>query len=95
LLIDQSRDWHPFYLGKAENIHKRINEHCLQEKHKKTFSLKLKHRQYLLENSKLSVSAFTLNNLELKFNDKSALQFVLTNLEKEMRKKINPWIGKQ
>ena len=27
--------------------------------------------------------------------NKPSIQFILTNLESELRKEINPWIGKQ
>ncbi len=86
--------WNPFYIGKSEKLSDRINQHCF-EKNKicKTSSLKLKHRVDLINNAKFRVTYFQLEN-DMKAN-KHILQFIITNLENELRQKLNPWIGKK
>lgn len=83
-----------FYLGKSEKLLSRIKEHCLHDIDKATYGLKLKEEEYLYQ-SKITVSYFALNDIEKFKPNKEVLQFVITNLEKELRMNLKPWIGKQ
>ncbi len=91
--FDKCNKWYPLYIGKAEKLSNRINEHCFQDFNKTTYGLKLKHRKSLLENSKIRFSYYRITDKKL--FDKNAIQFVMTNLEREIRNDIKPWIGKQ
>lgn len=84
---------YPFYLGKAENIQKRINEHFFHNIDNPTYSLKLKHKTDLLKSALFYYSYFEINMTDVQI--KPSIQFIITNLESELRKEINPWIGKQ
>lgn len=90
---DGKKEWHPFYIGKAEKLYNRINEHCFQESNKTTYGLKLIHRKNLLENADISFNYYPIPNPCGK--DKAAIQFLMTNLERSLREKLSPWIGKQ
>jgi hypothetical protein len=87
--------WKSFYIGKAEKLSNRINEHCFQEKEKTTYGLKLMHRTELLGQAKFRYSYYKITDDKELHKDKHAIQFVMTNLEREIRNEINPWIGKQ
>jgi hypothetical protein len=84
---------YPFYLGKAEDIQKRINEHFFHNIENPTYSLKLKHKTDLIKSALFYYSFFEINMTV--GQNKPSIQFILTNLESELRKEINPWIGKQ
>jgi len=91
--FDNHKKWYPFYIGKTEKLSNRINEHCFQESAKTTYGLKLSHRKELILNAKFCFSYFRIT--DDKTLNKNAIQFVMTNLEREIRNKIKPWIGKQ
>ena len=91
--FDGKEKWYPFYIGKSEKLSKRINEHCFQDRDKTTYGLKLKNRNSLLENAKFGFSYYRVT--QDKTLDKNVIQFVMTNLEREIRNEINPWVGKQ
>jgi translation elongation factor EF-G len=98
LIIDKNKhnkagEWHPLYIGKSEKLIDRISEHCYQGADKTTYSLKLSHRKSLLSNAEISYNYYSVGT-EKEYN-KAVLQFVITNLESEIRKEIKPWIGKQ
>lgn len=82
------------YLGKSEKLSSRIHEHCFHDKKKTTYGLKLAHRKELLK-SKITVSYFALDDISDYTENKEVLQFIITNLEKSLRKELKPWIGKQ
>lgn len=92
---DDSRDVFDFYIGKSEKLDYRIKEHCFQDKNKTTYGLKLAHRNKLLKSAKFLVSYFEVKEPKINKEDKDILQFIITNLEKELRREFNPWVGKQ
>jgi len=47
--FEKINKWYPLYIGKTENLLKRINEHCFQDLDKTTYSMKLRHRKKLLK----------------------------------------------
>lgn len=87
--------WNNFYIGKSENLKKRVNEHCFHELNCTTYSLKLKTRSELIETCNFSLAYYELKNIDPFLNNKEIVQFVITNLERELRKEIKPWVGKQ
>lgn len=85
--------WYPFYIGKAENLGSRINEHINHKGDNATYGLKLKDRKFFNpQNIKYSYWEFPE---DLENSPKDIKQFLLRHLEKELREKIKPWIGKQ
>lgn len=80
------------YIGKSEKLSSRIRQHCFQERNKTTYGLKLLNRNNLLKKVKIKVGYYELN---VKNTNKHIIQFIITNLERELREEFNPWIGKQ
>lgn len=78
--------WIPLYLGKSRNIARRVQEHVLKELEKKTFAMKLKARQ-------------NLHNLDFRVRAiKTEVQnydMLVPYMERRLRDKINPIVGKQ
>ena len=94
--IEGNDVWYPFYIGKSEKLQSRISEHCFQERHKTTYSLKLRCHSDLITQAKFRFSYYEIApNIPDNVLVKSALQYIITNLEKELREKLSPWIGKQ
>ncbi len=81
-------DWIELYLGKCENIHRRIVEHIFLEGHKQTYALKLKARIKKLEKQQFRVKWFCFGQI----NEYHTISSIL---ESEIRKRINPIIGRQ
>lgn len=94
-LQKESREVFDFYIGKSEKLSYRIKEHCFQKITSTTYGMKLEHQKYLIENATLSVSFFEVSNKLIDVKQKPIIQFVITNLEKKLRERYNPWIGKQ
>lgn len=87
-------EWNPFYIGKSEKLSDRINQHRYETNRiSKTSGLKLNHRKKLIESADFRISFFEFQNLQK--SDKHIIQFVITNLEKSLRTKLKPWVGKQ
>lgn len=84
-----------FYIGKSEKLTSRIKEHCFLKTDSSTYSLKLKYQKYLLQFVDVYVSYFEITNKNIDDLDKPIIQFIITNLEKELRERYNPWVGKQ
>ena len=84
---------YPFYIGKSEKLGNRIKEHITYEKTASTFSLKLKGRDFFDEKN-ITFSYWKLPD-ELDNCTKEIKQFIITQIERELRNKLNPWIGKQ
>lgn len=78
----------PFYLGKSENIKKRIITHITGSNESTTYSLKTKSRPNLIQNIN-----FRLGTLSLDINTSG--YFCIELLEKNVRELLNPIIGKQ
>lgn len=96
-ITDKSNEkWYPFYIGKSEKLYSRINEHCFHQANKTTYGLKLGCRTELLKQAQFRFSFYEVANRSPEnVKLKSALQFIITNLEKELRDELKPWIGKQ
>lgn len=84
---------YPLYIGKSEELLSRVNEHCFQPIEKTTYSLKLCHRHEIIEVADFSFGYYELNMQESFKNH--LYQFVLVNLERELRLIHKPLIGKQ
>lgn len=89
----QNVEWIPFYIGKSEKIGKRIWEHLNHQKNHATYGLKLNDRVDFKLKNEIKVGYWLLpvdekTPVEIK-------QYIITNFEKDLRKKLNPWIGKQ
>lgn len=78
----------PFYLGKAKDIKKRVNEHIFDSETSQTYSMKLGGRTEFLKDFK-----FKLGYLYLDVNSDS--YFAIEIIEKYLRGRIHPIIGKQ
>jgi hypothetical protein len=83
----------PFYLGKSEKVGKRIWEHLHHHKNHTTYGLKLKERDTFKLKNEIKIGYWLLP-VDEKIPNKIK-QFIITNFESEIRKKLNPWIGKQ
>jgi hypothetical protein len=79
-------EWIPFYIGKSRFVGKRVNEHILQPSEKSTFSMKLKSTN-TLHGNRFRVSWLPVN---VKNYD-----MIVPNLERLMRNRFNPIVGKQ
>lgn len=84
---------YPLYIGKSEELLSRVSEHCFQPIDKTTYSLKMSHRAEIIEVAKFSFGVYELN-MEGTFKN-HLFQFVLVNLERELRNIYHPLIGKQ
>lgn len=80
------REWIPLYIGKSKNVGKRILEHLYLKLNRNTFALKLYERQYLhLEYFKVSTIKIDVKNYDQ----------IMPIVEKTLRDRINPIIGRQ
>lgn len=80
------KPWMPMYLGKSKNVSKRIIEHVTLGRPVSTYAMKLKMRnnpRFL--DWRLSVIELQVKNYE----------FVVNSLERLLRDRLNPLIGKQ
>ncbi len=85
--------WFPFYIGKSENLGKRVNEHLSHHSQHATYGLKLKDRTEFLRNNKIEVGFWKLPEMESV--PREIKQFIITNLEFILRDKMKPLVGKQ
>ncbi len=85
--------WHPLYIGKSEELLSRVTEHCFQPIDKTTYSLKMSHRKEIIEVADFSFGSYELNMTESFPN--YLFQFLLVNIERELRARHKPLIGKQ
>ena len=79
-------DWIPLYLGKSKNISKRVFEHVFLGLDKPTFALKLASR------SNLNNHRFRLSCIEVRVENYDTIMPIL---EKSLRNRLNPIIGRQ
>ncbi|MCL7765065.1 hypothetical protein MPF19_16700 [Polaribacter sp. Z014] len=82
-----------FYIGKSEKLGARIKEHITHKGKTATYSLKLEGRASFNKEN-ISFSYWELP-IELANCTKEIKQFIITQIETELRNKLNPWIGKQ
>ena len=78
-------EWIPFYLGKSECLHTRINQHIFQDENQRTFAMKLYARKNLYG------LKFRVSTLEV--NAQNYYKMILPYLETHFRNKLNPIIG--
>lgn len=83
---DFDEQWLPIYIGKSKNVYKRISEHIDLLPTKNTYAMKLKHRinLYGLE-FRISIIEVNVKNYD----------FIVPHIERSLREKYNPLIGKQ
>lgn len=79
-------DWIPLYIGKSKNISKRVWEHIHLGLQQPTFALKLKHREHLLNDT------FRLSTVRI---DVENYYWIMPVLERSLRDKVNPIVGRQ
>lgn len=81
-----NEQWLPIYIGKNKDVYKRIIEHIDLSPKKNTYAMKLRHRENLhgLE-FRVSIIAFDVKNYD----------FIIPHIERSLRDKYNPIIGKQ
>lgn len=84
-------DYLPFYLGKSENIKSRVIQHIDLKGNKTTYALKLK--AICKDQENIGQNQFFVSQLRFPFSDES--YFLLDIVEKELRNRLNPIIGKQ
>jgi hypothetical protein len=82
-----------FYIGKSEKLGSRIREHITHGKTVSTYGLKLKERVYFNKQN-ITFSYWELPE-ELERCTKEIKQFIITQIESELREQWNPWVGKQ
>lgn len=80
------KQWLPIYIGKNKDVYKRIREHINLSPAKNTYAMKLKHR------SNLHDLQFRVSVLEI---DVINYDFIVPHIERILRDKYNPLIGKQ
>ena len=78
--------WLPIYIGKNKDIYKRIGEHIDLSPKKNTYAMKLKHR------CNLHGLEFRVSIIEV---DVTNYSFIVPHIERSLREKYHPIIGKQ
>lgn len=79
-------DYIPMYIGKSKKIKGRVYDHIFKDINKNTFALKLKARENIKnETFRLSFLKIDTNNYD----------WIVPVIERTLRNKINPIIGKQ
>ena len=79
-------EWIPLYVGKSENIGKRIKDHFCLKNESTTYALKLNSRKSIIN------TAFRLSVIEIKTD---YYDLVVHKIEHILRKRYNPIVGKQ
>ncbi|MUV04599.1 hypothetical protein GN157_12855 [Flavobacterium rakeshii] len=80
------KQWLPLYIGKNKDIYKRILEHINLSTDKNTYAMKLKHRK------NLHGLQFRVSVIEI---DVINYDFIVPHIERILREKYHPLIGKQ
>ncbi len=83
-------EWFYFYLGKSNNLEKRIMEHLGTKGSKSTSKLNL----YNIKNSLFKNCEFKIKIKELNEFKEEEYYWVISKVEKDLRKKLNPICGK-
>lgn len=79
-------EWIPMYIGKSKQIGGRINQHIYKELGKPTFALKLNSR------TNMRNKVFRLSTIQISNEN---YDWVMPVIEKTLRNKFNPIIGRQ
>lgn len=80
------KDWIPIYIGKSKQIGSRIHQHIYKELGKPTFALKLNARENMRD------KIFRLSTVQIPSEN---YDWVMPVIEKTLRNKYNPIIGRQ
>ena len=81
-----NEEWIPLYIGKNKNLNKRLIEHVDLDPKKQTYAMKLRHRPSF-SNAKYRVSILEL--------DVKNYDFIVPHIERVLRDKYIPIVGKQ
>ena len=81
-------EWIPLYIGKSENVQKRVRQHIELAPEKKTYALKLKARSKQLEGAEIEVTSLELDTCKENY-------FVVGLIEQLVRARMCSIIGKQ
>ncbi len=85
--------WHCFYVGKSENLHGRVSQHIHQRTAFTTYGLKLSEHDRLHGNAEFAYSFYAVKKNPIE--NKDGLKCLIVTLERHLRKKLKPLIGKQ
>jgi len=88
LINIEKGDMFPFYLGKSQNIEKRVDQHLYLKAESSTYALKLSNRPKLLKNIVFEITWLPLETT-------SETYFLVSRVESLLRDLINPIVGKQ
>jgi hypothetical protein len=80
------KEWVPLYIGKSRDISKRLWEHIHLPMDKPTYALKLKGREHLRDDK------FKLSTIKIEAVN---YDWIMPVLERALRDKFNPIIGRQ
>jgi hypothetical protein len=83
-----------FYVGKSEDLSKRISQHIHQKTNPSTYGLKISEHDKLHKDYKFSFSYYILKEKPSK-EIKDAMKCLLVTLESNLRHQMKPLIGKQ
>ena len=81
-------NWTSLYLGKSENVQRRVRDHVTLGADKRTFGLKLHARKEKMAQHRFRVTYLCFDGFD-------GQQFVLTTLQREIRKRLHPIVGRQ
>lgn len=91
----QELEWIPLYLGKSMDIKKRVLIHIFSELGKPPFALKLNNRLNEDGNIIFSKESFRLKVLRLQNVNPETYNAIVSYLEKLLREKLSPIVGRQ
>lgn len=80
------KEWVPLYIGKSKSIRGRVHQHIFKELKKPTFALKLNARENMKKET------FRLSAIKVSHQN---YDWVMPVVEKTLRNRINPIIGRQ
>lgn len=89
----KENQWHCFYVGKSENLPGRVSQHIHQRTAFTTYGLKLSEHDRLHENAEFAYSFCPLKSNPT--DNKDGLKCLVVTLERHLRMKLKPLIGKQ
>jgi len=90
LLSNKENEWVPLYIGKTENLAKRVAEHIDLSSDKATYSMKLRASRDLFSKHKWEFAVSTIS-----FGKLGDAYYLCEIVESELRKILKPVIGKQ
>lgn len=84
---DKVTDLIPLYIGKCKNINKRVNEHLFLDESNSTYSMKL-----LLHKKEFAHSVIRITYCKIEVKN---YEVVMSRVERQLREKLQPIVGKQ